>query len=41
MFSNGNVPLRVGEEMPVCGKGYTVNGYIVRVENKKGGNAGE
>jgi len=38
---NGNVPLRVGEETPVCGKGYTVNGYIVKVEDKKGGNAGE
>ena len=37
---NGNVPLRVGEETPVCGKGYTVNGYIVDVE-EEGGKAGE
>ena len=30
--ANGNVAIRVGEEMPVCGKGYTIKGYVVEVE---------
>lgn len=36
-ISNGNVPIRVGSEMPVRGKGYTVKGYVVEVEEKQGG----
>lgn len=31
-ISNGNVAIRVGEEMPVCGKGYTIKGYVIEVE---------
>jgi len=33
-ISNGNVPIRVGEEMPVYGKGYSLNGYVVEIEEK-------
>lgn len=33
-IANGNVAIRVGEEMPVCGKGYTIKGYIIEVEEK-------
>lgn len=33
-ISNGNVAIRVGEEMPVCGKGYTIKGYVVEVEEE-------
>lgn len=33
-ISNGNVPIRVGEETPVCGKGYTVKGYVIDVEER-------
>ncbi len=40
-ISNGNVPIRVGEEMPVCGKGYTLNGYIIEVEEEEGGKSNE
>lgn len=31
---NGEVPIRVGAEMPVRGKGYTVKGYVIEVEDK-------
>lgn len=40
-ISNGNVPLRVGEEMAVCGKGYALNGYIIEVDDSEGGEAVE
>ena len=40
-ISNGNVPLRVGEEMAVCGKGYALNGYIIEVDDGEGGEAVE
>lgn len=33
-ISNGNVAIRVGEEMPVCGKGYTIKGYVIEVEER-------
>ncbi len=33
-IANGNVAIRVGEEMPVCGKGYTIKGYVVEVEER-------
>ena len=33
-IANGNVAIRVGEETPVCGKGYTIKGYIVEVEER-------
>ncbi|MBQ7985730.1 MAG: DUF4330 domain-containing protein [Clostridia bacterium] len=35
-IANGNVAIRVGEEMPVCGKGYTIKGYVVEVEEGQG-----
>lgn len=31
-ITNGNVPIRVGEYTPICGKGYTIIGYIIDVE---------
>lgn len=31
-IANGNVPIRVGEYTPICGKGYTIVGYIIDVE---------
>ncbi len=31
-IANGEVPIRVGVEMPVRGKGYTVKGYVVELE---------
>ena len=40
-IANGNVPIRVGEAMPVCGKGYTLNGYIIEVEEAEGGKSDE
>ena len=30
-FSKDNLPIRVGDEMPVRGKGYVVKGYVVEV----------
>ena len=30
-FSKDNLPIRVGDEMPVRGKGYVVKGYVVDV----------
>lgn len=33
-IANGNVAIRVGEETPVCGKGYTIKGYIIEVEER-------
>ena len=30
---NGEVPIRVGSEMPIRGKGYTVKGYVIDVED--------
>lgn len=33
-IKNGNVAIRVGEWMPVCGKGYTITGYVVEVEER-------
>lgn len=33
-IANGEVPIRVGSEMPVRGKGYTVKGYVIEVEDK-------
>ena len=33
-ISNNNVPIRVGESMAVCGKGYTLTGYVIEVEEK-------
>ena len=33
-IANGNVAIRVGEEMPVCGKGYTLKGYVIEVEEE-------
>lgn len=32
-ISNGNVPIRVGEESFIHGKGYSLHGYIVEVED--------
>lgn len=31
-IANGEVPIRVGSEMPVRGKGYTVKGYVIELE---------
>ncbi|MBO5060593.1 MAG: DUF4330 domain-containing protein [Clostridia bacterium] len=33
-IANGEVPIRVGGEMPVRGKGYTVKGYVIELEDK-------
>ena len=33
-ISSGNLAIRVGSEMPVRGKGYTVKGYVISVEDK-------
>lgn len=33
-IANGEVPVRVGSEMPVRGKGYTFKGYVVEVEDE-------
>ncbi len=33
-IANGAVPIRVGAETPVRGKGYTVLGYIIEIEEK-------
>ena len=33
-MKNGNVAIRVGDIMPVCGKGYTISGYIVEAEER-------
>lgn len=33
-IANGNVPIRVGNSMSVRGKGYTIWGYVVEVEDK-------
>lgn len=33
-MKNGNVAIRVGDLMPVCGKGYTISGYIVEAEER-------
>lgn len=30
-IANGEVPVRVGSEMPVRGKGYTLKGYVIDV----------
>lgn len=32
-IANGNVPIRVGEYTPICGKGYTILGYIIEVND--------
>lgn len=32
-IANGDVPIRVGGEMPVRGKGYTVKGYVIELED--------
>ena len=32
---NGNVPIRVGEESYIHGKGYSLHGYIVVVDDKE------
>lgn len=32
-ISNGNVPIRVGEESYIHGKGYSLHGYIVTVDD--------
>lgn len=39
-IENGKLPIRVGEWMPVCGKGYTITGYIIEVEEGKVNNNG-
>ena len=31
---NGKVPIRVGNEMPIRGKGYTLKGYVIEVEDR-------
>lgn len=31
---NGEVPIRVGSEIPVRGKGYTVKGYVIEVDGE-------
>lgn len=33
-IANGNVPVRVGSEMPVRGKGYTLKGYVIDVDDE-------
>lgn len=33
-IANGQVPVRVGSEMPVRGKGYTLKGYVIDVEDE-------
>lgn len=33
-ISNGNLAIRVGSEMPVRGKGYTIKGYVIEVEDE-------
>ena len=33
-ISNGELAIRVGSEMPVSGKGYTLKGYVVKVEDE-------
>lgn len=37
-IQNGEVPIRVGAEMPVRGKGYTVKGYVIELEDKQNDN---
>lgn len=34
-IANGDVPIRVGEEMPVRGKGYTLKGYVIELEERE------
>lgn len=33
-IANGEVPIRVGAEMPVRGKGYTLKGYVIELEER-------
>lgn len=33
-IANGEVPIRVGSEMPVRGKGYTLKGYVIDVDDE-------
>ena len=33
-IANGAVPIRVGSEMPVRGKGYTLKGYVIEVDDE-------
>ena len=33
-ISNGGLDIRVGSEMPVRGKGYTVKGFVIELEDK-------
>lgn len=33
-ISNGDLAIRVGNEMPVRGKGYTIKGYVIDVDDE-------
>lgn len=34
-IATGDVPIRVGAEMPVRGKGYTLKGYVIELEERE------